>query len=238
MIATWMEQTDPVMLLGYAGIPLALGALLGYYAGTKEYVCTYLGEEGAAIYSFTGDPMKLESVVFPFSTAEYLRTTQTRHFTNGFYQRTDYTFIWTDANGAKCFLLQGSYDDQKMIGPGNRILLARACELFWTYHLYARAQRMLSLGGTVQFPLLGNDFVRVGMGYLELQQGGKSIHFEAADIAQMTIERGVFTLRRKDAKSGFLGIGASGTFQLEYSNLANARLFLLLLKQFGGIEVN
>jgi hypothetical protein len=236
--AYYMEMTDTASVLGFLGVPLALGSLLGYYGGKKGYTCSYVGEEGVATFSFSGDPAKLKRIVFPFSAAEYLRTTQTRHFTNGVYQGTNYSFTWTNASGALCFTLSGRYNDQKMVPPGDQILFARASELFWTYHLYARAQRTLSLGGTVQFPLLGNDFVRVGMGYLELQKGGKSTHCEAADIAQMTITQGVFTLRRKDAKSGFLGIGASGTFQFEYANLANARLFLVLLKQFGGIEVN
>ena len=45
------------------------------------------------------------------------------------------------------------------------------------------------------------------------------------------MKQGVLTVRRKDAKDGFLGIGSQGIFKFTYSELANGRVFLMLLDQ-------
>ena len=44
------------------------------------------------------------------------------------------------------------------------------------------------------------------------------------------------TLRRTDARSGFFGIGAQGIFTFSYSDIGNARLFLILLDYLVGVD--
>ena len=75
----------------------------------------------------------------------------------------------------------------------------------------------------MQFNLGGKDWVRVGSQCVELFQRGQVQQCPTNNIATFSIAQGVFTVRLKDAKSGFLGIGSKGIFSFNYAGMANAR---------------
>ena len=55
----------------------------------------------------SGSRRNVTDEVFTFREATELRTSQTRRYTNGVYQGTDYTYTWTDVTGRKRYTVSG-----------------------------------------------------------------------------------------------------------------------------------
>ena len=89
--------------------------------------------------------------------------------------------------------------------------------------------------GEVRFNLGGKDYVAIGPDILRLSLGGKVTECDTEDVGSVTIEQGVFTVKRVDAKEGWFS--SKGVFKFDYSKLANAQLFLFVLKNVAGISI-
>jgi hypothetical protein len=215
----------------------ALAGLIAFFNCGKA-TCSYVGTLGTARYTALGDPNWPKSDIFLFRTARELRTTQTRNYYNGVYTGTTYTFAWTDEAGKRVYNITGQHNANKGIPKGpHPFNFARAAELSWSNFLLPTAQHEYETLGYVQFNLGGKDWVRVGPQCVELFQRGQVQQCPTANIATFSINQGVFTVRLKDAKSGFLGIGSKGIFSFNYAGMANARLFLFVMGELAGIQL-
>ena len=85
-------------------------------------------------------------------------------------------------------------------------------------------------------PLTGEDYLIIAPGQIELRTKGQTTTCSVPEIDRFEITKGVVTLRRKDAASGLLGIGARGTFTFEYKQLANAKLCVAFLDRLFGVD--
>lgn len=225
-------------LLGFLDIAPMFAVFFALIAGPVAFLvlktdgrCSYVGREGVAQYRWSPDAVQRgKSEIFLFASAMELRTGETRHYYNGAYTGTDYHFTWTDTNSKVAYKLSGRhYGEKKPPPPKDNYRFATAAEIAWTEYLLARAIPVLEHSGSIRFSLAGGDYIAIGQGFLDLHIKGKDVHCESRDLARIAVHQGQFTVRRVDAKSGFLGIGSSGVFTFPYSSVANARLFLALV---------
>ena len=232
-----MAGGEPLTLAGWGLGCAALSALIAWVATGFRHRCSYVARNGVAVFRCTGDRRNVTKTVFVFERATDLRASQTRHYTNGVYTGTNYSFAWTDRGGRNVHSFTGSYNSQDGTpGVESPFHLAASAEIAWSMHLLDRAQAELEKSGAIQFNLGGSDYIRVGDGFLELCKGREIERLEQSNFGAIDIAQGVFTLRRKDARDGFLGIGRSGVWTFPYSTMANAKVFLLALDKLLGIK--
>ncbi len=206
---------------------------------TKSAVCSFVGTKGAASCEWKDNPQERVAQLIEFKNAAELRTTQTAHYKNGAYQYTNYGFNWTDRNRQNVFFLIGVYRSRENNPPPeDNYHFALAIEHSWSVFAYQNAIEELKRNGTVRFNLSGGDAIIVGNGFVEIHQRGQTARCNTEEIDDVKIKQGIISLRRKDANSGFFGIGAKGIFTFNYSDLANARLFILLFGALVGVSQN
>ncbi len=218
------------MLLFLVG--LGIGALIGWAVTRFHHTITYVGTEGMAKFCCTGNRDKISTMdVFQFETATELRTAVTSHYTNGVYTHTAYTFTWEDDGGATQYLVNGTYNENKP-KPGDEYLFGRVGEGAWSQFLFDRADETLERDGFLHFNISGNDWVRVGSGFIDLHFKNETVHCEREEIEGMTVQSGTFTIKRTDAREGWFS--SEGVFSFECGKMANLRLFLVALEALLG----
>ena len=84
-------------------MPTSPGRKIVIIATGFSHTCTFVGKKGVARYKCSGNREQTSGEVFLFEDATELRTAQTRHYTNGAYTGTNYTFTWTDVAGRTRF---------------------------------------------------------------------------------------------------------------------------------------
>lgn len=212
--------------------------LITFLVSKRTAVCSYAGSLGIARFRLKRDPDKTRRPeIFLFQNAVELRTSQTRHYTNGVYTGTNYEFIWSNFQGKTCYKLTGSYysSDGKP-DKESPYYYALGAEGAWSAFAFERAKAELANHGVVRFNLPYGNYLVIGDGFIDLCFKGQTAHCPTHEIDRVTIKQGVITLRRTDAKSGFFGIGSSGIFTFDYAGLANARVFLFLLDHLVGVD--
>src|SRR5262245_11525710 len=92
-----------------AGLGLVV-LFLGVHRRRFKHTCRYAGRNGVARYRCRGrrDKIVLDEV-FLFKKASELRITQTRHYHNGVYTGTNYSYTWTDSSKQKVYALSGRH---------------------------------------------------------------------------------------------------------------------------------
>jgi hypothetical protein len=227
-------------------VALIAGALLGggsfayllYQGAAQETTVTYTGARGIASYRYNSDSAKREKGnVLLFANAVELRVSQTRNYRNGMYTGTSYSFVWAGSDGKQVYTLGGTYvSETGQPKDGDPFHHARAAETAWSRYLLQFVNAELERTGAFKFNLRGKDFIVARPGLLELHLDGQHVNCTVDEIAKVVMHNGFVTVRRKDAKSGFLGFVSAGVFCFNYSELANGRVFMMLLDQLVGIS--
>jgi hypothetical protein len=238
LIAILFRARHPAPLLI---VPLLLGGIgLGIALLVTRFkrVCSYVGREGVARFRCTGSRENLSTRRrFLFRDATELRTAQTRHYTNGVYQGTNYSFTWTDINGMVCFTITGRHGSEKGTPAlTHDYYFATSAEFAWTMHLLGQLEAKLTLGGGVTFHVNKNDWVRVGPGHLRFSFKGATMDCPVEEIGEARVEAGMFVIKRIDAREGWFS--SEGVFKFPYSQLGNAQLFLIVLDKVAGVRLN
>jgi hypothetical protein len=219
------------VLLGGVGLAIAL------FATGFAHTCTYVAREGLARFRCSGSRDQVKEELFRFADAAELRTSQTRHYTNGVYQNTAYNFAWTDAAGRVRFVIAGSHKSEQGNPPAKDLFhFATAAERAWTIYRLDEIQAQLRTDGMIYFGLGGRNWVKLGQERITLFFNGEEIDCHADEIDQVRIEQGLVQVRRKDAKEGWFS--SRGVFKFPYGSLANAQLFLILMDKLVGVRIN
>jgi hypothetical protein len=215
----------------------AVGGAIGFVCTRFSHTCTYVGREGVARYTCRGDRDQISArEIFLFRDAVELRIGQVRHYTNGVYQNTTYTYTWTDVAKQKRFVIQGSHRHEKGNPPAkDPYHFALASELAWTVYLLNQSEAQIALGGKITFRLKGNDQIKIARDYLKLDVRGQVEELSARDIGDARIEQGTFVIEAADAQKGWFS--SSGVYKFPYHDLGNAQLFLFLMDKLLGLRV-
>jgi hypothetical protein len=105
----------------------------------------------------------------------------------------------------------------------------------WSLYLLDGAALQMQTKGEIRFNLDRGNWVSVGQGYLRLCVRGETIDCDTRDIASVSINQGVFKVKRTDAKEGWFS--SKGVFTFNYNSLANAQLFLFVLDKLAGVQI-
>lgn len=221
-------------------LPLTLGGIglaIVLLATGFKHTCTYVGKDGVARFTCRGSREEITGDVFCFKDASELRTSQTRHYTNGVYQGTHYSFTWTDIGGRSRFAIAGQHRSEAGT-PANKdqYHFATASERAWTIYLLNQVGAQLKMSGTIFFGLGGKNWVKLGERRITLHMSGETTECDADDIAEVRIYQGMVEVRRKDAKEGWFS--SSGIFKFPYGSLGNAQLFLILMDKVVEVPIN
>jgi len=213
----------------------SLAVLIAYWATRFSHGCSYVGENGIARYTLKGDRnANPKADILPFKDAANLYTSQTRQYVNGVYTSTAYAYWFGKQSGQKYKLLGQYRNEQGWPEAKNSWHFANAAEAAWNNYLLPVVNEQLDRLGYVEFPMQGKlQAVRVGSGFMEfVVKGGVPQRVQVADMKDITLGSGVFQFKHKDAQwwSG------KGKYSFNYSNIPNARLFLLCLDRLTGIR--
>ncbi|MBC8143462.1 MAG: hypothetical protein H7Y38_18695 [Armatimonadetes bacterium] len=224
----WGFTDAPLVALVIGGV---IGAITGFFTSKPKYETTYVGEKGVASFEYGGrDKSVGKSAVFCFDRAETLHTEMTRNYTNGAYTGTSYAFNWHDAAGRPVHKLTGAFNNKDgNPPPDDRYWFGVAAENAWSYGRLQTLRERLAAGETVSFPVKGKGAVGISLRGLTIEISGKKDTVPLDELGDFGINNGEVTIARRDAKKGFLGMGADGIYKFPYSGLGNARLFLNLL---------
>jgi hypothetical protein len=232
---TNMEPSSLPFLIFVPALAILVVVLITLAATGFSYKCSYVGREGLAEMSCSGSRDNVSASVFMFSEAAELRTTQVRRYVNGVYQGTTYTFNWTGRRGGHRYTITGTHNSESgKPAKKDNYHFASAAELAWSYYLLGFVQEQLNKDGYLHFSLGGGDFVRVGPDYLELSVSGQRTECATRDIGALSLQAGMFTIKRRDAKEGWFS--SKGVFKFNYNSLANAQLFLFVLDKLTGLR--
>ena len=238
-VALWLaEYCDPSKIQNRPALAI-IAALIGagiaalvWYATRFTHRCTYVGEDGIAIFDLVGQrDGQLTSQVLLFTDASGLRARQTRHFVNSVYRNTTYDYRWTDSVGRGLVRLAGTYvGKDRPPKAGDPFHLAAAAEVAWSIHYLARAQSQLQEEGSITFHVGGHRIVRVGLGFMEFHFDGEPVRVHRDEIASVTLGRGTFAFKHKDAK----WYRSEGKYRFQYGEMANGKVFFLALDKLMG----
>lgn len=234
VIGSLFDANEIWTVIWALGIPVII-VLIVYSSTGFHHTCTYVGRKGIASYEVKGNRENLTGSYFVFVDATELRASQTKRYTNGAYQGTDYNFVWTDVGGRTIYTVNGTYQSEAGNPPEGDLYHFGCCaEWAWTFHLFEQAQAQLQMSGSIYFGLGGKDWVRLAEGKILLYFKGEESEHLAEDIEEVRIHDGSFQIRRRDAQKGWFS--SSGIYKFPYSSLGNAQLFLILLERVVGIS--
>jgi hypothetical protein len=194
--------------------------------------CSYVGTEGVAQYQGRYNVNRPpDESVFMFSDASYLRSAQTRHYTNSFYTGTNFAFTWYDTLDEPVFTIGGVYGSETGLPKWpSRYYFGQAAETAWSDYAIDHLQETLDEAGYVDFPVGETLLIRIRPGEIEFIKGKGSYRMAAGEIKRLSLDGGRFTFRHKDASF----FGSAGKFHFLYGDVANAKLFLHCLSALVG----
>jgi hypothetical protein len=208
-----------------------LGAGIAVFATHFRQRCSYVGREGVARFVCAGDTDRLVlAEVFLFRDATELRTSQLRHYVNGAYTGTNYTFTWTDVAGQTRYVLQGRYHSAEGTPKAkDPFHFARSAEMAWSGYLLPDAVRQLDMGGEVLFLLNRGNWIRLGRDGLRFSDGGQEDTWDARDLSGVNLKDGVVYVRRHDAREGWFS--SNGVLKFDFQSMGNTQLFFFLVER-------
>lgn len=228
----------PENLFVLVGLPTLVGlvivAIILWWTGFS-HTCTYVGVKGIAKFTCSGSRENISVEKFFFEDAIELRTGQTRHYYNGVYTGTDYSFAWSDEKGRAVHTLSGRYSSEQGTpvakDPYHYAIMA---EIAWTQHLLSNIDQVTANDGLLFFGLKSGDYIQLGENLLVLVKGGQTHRFSGDKIEKMTMGNGVLSIWEVGAKEGWFV--NSGIHQIMYADIGNARFFTMALEKLMGIR--
>lgn len=219
-------------LAAMAAIAIARGML-------EPGLCSYIGEEGVAVYKMPGsrDEGVEEEKVFLFRDADRLYVSERSIHRNGRYIHTNYHYAWYGGS-QKAFAITGTHSQagtsEQFASAGSRYNLALAAELVWSKRLFEQAIATLRAGRLVAFPLK-EVVLFVGADGITITAGSESESWSRDRIASVSVSGGFVTITGDGFKplskwDAFLMKREEGRLRVPYGEFPNARVFLALFE--------
>jgi hypothetical protein len=208
-------------LLGIA-LPWALRRRRSSYVGTdglQEYVK----------YHLVGP----KQTVVRFADCMQLQVARTRHFYNGVYTGTRYSYVWWTHQAKRAFAIEGQYNDTQARTPGEHVNFAFAAETAWTQYKIAQVDRQIAQSGMARFNV-GADFIGVGKGFLEIGWRGQTVRLPRTEIQSLHFETGWLVIKRTGAREGWFS--SDGVFRFPVSGMADFQVFMITLEEQTGFK--
>jgi hypothetical protein len=237
VLALVFRPVHPILLAMILGsIGGLLGFLIVFFSTRFSHTCTFVGKDGIANYTCSGSPDNVTENLFLFVNAVELRIAQTRHYTNGVYTGTNYSFAWSDDSGRQVFVIGGSHKSENGEPPPNDFFhYALAAEAAWTDYLARNIDLIMGRDESFYFGLDGRNFVRVGRDFLEMSMKGNTARLFADDIDYVQIHNGMVSIWERGGKRGWFS--SKGIHDFAFASLGNARFFLFAVERILGVPI-
>lgn len=231
-----MIADDVAFVLVIPGLVSLLFGACGFWYLRFSHACTYIGAKGIAWYQCAGSRDRLtRSDVFRFKDASDLRTSQMRHYYNGVYTGTNYSYTWSNEKGKTIYTLSGRYKSEagtpKVSDP---YYFALAAEAAWSQYLLKNIDRLTDDDDMVFFALTRGNYIQIGKDLFILKLGKDTIELEADDIEQVMVENGIVYIKEVGGKQGWFS--NTGVHQFAYQDLGNAQFFSFAMDKMLGIR--
>ncbi len=225
---------NPFLFFLFPVMGLSVGGFAGWGLSGFSHRVTYVGERGIAQISCTGAREKFHTDhMLLFQEAENLRTRVYAHYTNNVYARTDYRFVWTDAQSRVVLRIAGAHhSEENEPPPESSYHYACSAENSWTVFVMENAKTHLRAADCIRFLLRSGGFVGVGTDHMMISIGGKTERIESSDIKSIDIYGGTFQVRTAEAHESLFR--RKGIYEFDYADLANVKLFLITLERLLG----
>lgn len=174
-----------------------------------------------------------KTTIVRFADCNALQVGRTRHYYNGAYTGTRYSYVWWDRQGKRAFAIEGQYNDMTARGPSDPVNFAFAAEVAWTGHKIAEIDRVIATQGMARFHV-GADYVGVGKGFLEIGWRGQVVRLPKPEIQSLNLEQGWLVIKRTGAKEGWFS--SDGVFRFPVSGMADFSVFLIVLEEQTGFR--
>jgi hypothetical protein len=211
--------------------------ILTWYFTRFHHFNGYVGTRGIAHFTCKGSRQNVKArEVFLFPTAQDLRVQTTHHYHNGAYTGTMYRYAWSNEAGKAVYVLSGKHNSKdKLPPPQDKYRFALAAEVGWSAYLLASILPQIEAGETYVFRLQKQNNIKVSNDSLELEIKKKVQRFTFEQLAEVKVKDGKVMLKEEGAREGWFQ--SEGVHSFAYSDLGNARLFLLLMEQGFGIPI-
>jgi hypothetical protein len=193
---------------------------------------SYVGQQGLqeyVKYHLVGP----KQTVVRFADCMQLQVARTRHFYNGVYTGTRFSYVWWDRQAKRAFTIEGQYNDQIARTPGELVSFAWAAESAWTQHKIAEIDRQIATSGMARFNV-GADYVGIGKGFLEIGWRGQVVRLPRPEIQTLQFETGWLVIKRTGAKEGWFS--SDGVFRFPVSGMADFQVFMIVLEEQTGFR--
>lgn len=218
------------------GVPAGLFAgMVVWKRSLFRRVISYVGSEGYAVFACEKDRRRLvRKTIARFADAETLEPSLTDVFVNSQYSWTEYEFVWRDEKRRIVHELKGSFNKRIPNAPGPRFALACAAMRAWNEYYSARFVERARKEGSFRFRTSFHptvDAIRVSPSCLEFEERGRTTRWDVADVRDITFAGDFVTIRRQDARYGWLATTGVRTFRR--SEIENASAFAEILRACG-----
>lgn len=234
-----------VLLVSLPGLNFIMAffvSVLSWYFIQFDKECSYIGEEGVAIYKLQGNRAarpKEKLFCFKDSTALYSKVVDhyiSKNYGYVRYKTTEYRLCWYGHQSLK-YEMKGRYRKKKDVVPIDDLWhVAKAIEQSWNCYLQKMVPGQIREKGYIEFPIRGNlKSVRVGPQFIEFVfSSSSSQRVSVEEITQSTFNKGKFKfayhLKQNTKKSK--------QHSFEYSAIGNAYFFIICLEHIAGIKLD
>ena len=223
----------PIYVLGYSTMVIAICVPVFPYIIIKQHykrkskviTCSFVGENGAAIYTLNGgvaDGAVVDTLVF--SQAADLLVDRTA----------GHKYNWRNAEGESLMVSKRTCLDPLQYTAEHPFYFFQAAEEQWCDYLYEKAKAEFEADGSVRFAIGSRRAIRIGLGYVEFVWPGGTHRAPAEELANMSLSHSVFSFSHSDSA----WMGKDGEYNFKYAEMSNAKLFVTLLDHLAGISIS
>ena len=240
-----LDQTGIALILI---IPFIIALLLAYFNSRFYGTCSYIGENGFALYEFKNsidNIIKNIEISFDDVTDLTKYTVDVRE--NYSYGHTKFGYLWV-SNNKVLYDFEGIYDNKKR-KPDEytpEYYFMNAAGKNWNKVLYARMDDDIEEKGYIEFNLIGYEdkileripFLRVYHGKIDLISEAESYKsLKREDIKRVYLQNGQLIIEDVNFKKGLFK-NKGGQHAIQLSSISNVDSFFVVLEKLMGYSFN
>ncbi len=244
LVPLWNNSFRSRYFIGFTIMTVVCTAMEVLYVsikrGTKRkmmvFSCSFVGQDGAAIYTLEGgigDGVTADVLLFA-QTADVLMSDTDISNSGPFpCPGIAYKYNWRNAEGETLLHCEGAYNGaDKKFTPQHPIYFFWATEEQWCDYQFEKMKEEFEAKGYVEFAIGPKRAVRVSTDYIEFNWPDGDYRTPVEDLREISLSRGEFRFAHGDAK----WMGNKGKFIFKYAEISNAKLFLTITNQLGGVS--
>ena len=240
--------TNPIWISVWIGIPIIISIFIGRSITKFEGVCSFIGSNGFAEYSFFSNPENIrQSLEVSFDGITDLLKGSVVRKQNYNYTGTDYFFLWLN-NGEEVYKVESTHQNKKNEPdkyPFPYFFMALAADQ-WTKKLIQQMPQQLAKEGFLSFDLIATEndswvnikHIQLGNGLIEFIFSDKIIKYTSTEIKRIYFQNDSLFIEHKNYEKKLLGIIEKGNKNgIPLTSLSNQSYFLFAFEKLMGYKL-